>query len=102
MIESFFTGSRIYGTPRPDSDLDMVVNRDKLTSPEEAAFEAVSAEDAGQHRIGQLQIIFQDTAGFYRWQRALALCLEEAPITRARAIEIHKQVRINDYVEGNR
>ena len=50
---SFITGSRVYGTPRPDSDVDLVV----LVDEDTATLLRTLSDDKGAVRFGRLNLV---------------------------------------------
>lgn len=108
---AFLTGSRVYGTPREDSDLDLVVYMPGTA--EDKLLEAV-ADKFGQlkdttyhdavpnvpYTFGKLNLIVCVSVERYEsFFRARTRCLQEAPVTRERAIEIHKEERAREKTE---
>lgn len=90
---SFITGSRVYGSPRDDSDLDIVV----LVNPELAKLLAdlcdpMKPGEKGVYRFGKLNLIVTFTQEeFACWKIAtddlIALSLKGNPATREEAIK---------------
>lgn len=101
----FITGSRAYGMPTEASDLDLVI---RVTDGQYAALKALADEESGLRectnfyppssaplRFGKLNLLCCMTDDRYdQWSRALQKCKQEAPITRDRAIAIHKECRV--------
>jgi hypothetical protein len=91
----FVTGSRAYGTPKKDSDVDLVVvadfDDDFFVSMLWDFADARDGSDCGSLHFGNLNIIFVDADEYDRWKKARDRCIAERPVTRERAIEIHKQ-----------
>ena len=96
-MQSFLTGSRAYGTPRPDSDIDLctlVSYRDMRT-----IMEACNQTDIGSPvprsislKFGQLNLILTcDPRSFAEWQVATRDLWEARPVTRDDAIEHFKK-----------
>jgi len=109
-MAALLTGSRVYGTPREDSDIDLVV----LMSPREAwslasamkaappaeETEAETAKRVGpryptfQFRAGRLNVIVEtDSDGFEIWRRGTAALAKMAPVTRDQAVALFKRLR---------
>lgn len=108
---AFVTGSRVYGTPRPDSGLDIVVLLDANTyykladhlgcpdcgrgshAPAGSDHPSASAEESYPPLyLGKINLIPVFSPEMYDgWLKARDLCKAEAPIDRKRAIEIHHQ-----------
>ncbi len=91
MREAFVTGSRAYGTPRADSDLDLVVR------VSEAGADALRRMSDNGHgypcRYGRLNLIIVTDDDQWIARKAQHIgCRREAPVTRERAIEIGGQV----------
>lgn len=102
----FLTGSRVYGRPKVDSDIDMVVRMDwdeaedlrrqsdtRKREPD-SDFERVHYhEDEGTVclRFGKLNLIVcLDDRTYDVWQKMTSRCSNEAPVTRDKAIEYRK------------
>lgn len=96
------TGSRAYGTPRPDSDLDLVV----LLAPDDVArvVEALEIEvpedKAGQFyptlqvKLGKLNLIMEtDVDRFHVWRKGTRVLKGMAPVTREQAVDTFKAMR---------
>jgi len=91
----FITGSRVYGTPREDSDLDLCVlvtkaDFRKLLSrftPEETTYIETSTD--ASFKIGSLNLIaFTDESKYDAWYKATQLCKLRGPVTREQAIAV--------------
>lgn len=98
---AFLTGSQVYGIPREDSDVDLVV----LMEPEQAAELAdamgveVEREQVGrypslQFTVGKLNLIVEaDPALFDVWAKGTRLLLDRAPVTREEAVAEFAKLR---------
>jgi len=107
MYSAFFTGSRVYGVPRPDSGLDLVVwcgtEREWANELFDAIRQPQTPEDhhpnyreqnMQSYRQGNLNIInCNSPTEWYIWKEGTERCRRQAPISRDRAIEIFKAVR---------
>ncbi len=93
-MRSFMTGSRVYGTPRPDSDVDLVV----LVSPEDAAILGDNNQDtrgsAQTLQYGNLNLIalIDDVDGngrkqFDIWRTVTDSLIKRAPVTKEEAVK---------------
>lgn len=95
--EAFLTGSRCYGIPTEGSDWDLVVLMSADTAAQlgespgnECKYDLhCSASTAFRFGILNLIVCFTEEE-FENWRLARDKCLAEKPITRDRAIEIHK------------
>lgn len=101
------TGSRVYGTPKEDSDVDMIL---RVTRAEGTILEEVSGayrnpdypdtKDARPIRFGKLNIILCYTDAAYEgWLKARQLCMENRKLlgrqlTREEAVAIHKMCEV--------
>ena len=86
-MNAFLTGSRIYGTPSENSDIDLVVLMNQTE------IEMLSSKFP--IRFEKLNIIAVNNAHeFSLWKEAMELCVNEMPVSRDRAIEIHKAVGV--------
>lgn len=86
---SFLTGSRVYGTPHEDSDVDLVV----LVTEEEKQ-KLIEESDSGllPCRYGLLNVIaVTSEAELQKWVNARDECIASAPIDRNAAVSIHKK-----------
>lgn len=98
--EPFITGSRVYGEPREDSDLDLVVHMPAEVAEEiwgELFPEKPTNYGAGAFsifRFGQLNLIATHTqSAFYAWREGTNKCLAQRltkrkPLTRSEAVTI--------------
>lgn len=109
-MKALLTGSRMYGRPGPDSDIDLVVQvpREVADALADFAPEACSTQwrkgaktedgeypiDSVAFRFGVLNLItvFDDVT-FDAWKIATDTCVAMGPINREAAIAIHKSVR---------
>ena len=97
-MKAFVTGSRVYGTPTKESDLDLVIfcgadtsvmlmDHDEVSQNEDAHVSAYQSV-----RFGRLNIILCGNEKEYsKWLRAKERCVQERPVTRKRAIAIDKE-----------
>jgi Kef-type K+ transport system membrane component KefB len=60
-VLSFITGSRAYGTPRPDSDVDLVI----LTDEDTATALRTLSDGKGAVRFGKLNLVVCTTQDEY-------------------------------------
>jgi predicted nucleotidyltransferase len=96
VIRSLETGSRVYGKPRDGSDWDVVLlctadGRDRIKLElgcEQGDYDDTSARDGDVNYILTIS-----KKRFEAWVRGTERCLEEAPVTRRRAVEIHSEER---------
>jgi len=96
MSRAFMTGSRVYGTPKPDSDYDLVVDIDPETAKD--IRKAAGVKEGEPVRFGALNLILTTSEAEYdAWLDATAECVDrrnsKGPLTRDEAIAIHRQVR---------
>lgn len=90
-LPSFLTGSRAYGEPRADSDVDLAV---LVTYRELQALLAAADCRDGEYqactalRFGKLNLLcFVSDAHFRTWRQGTHELIARAPVTRAQAIE---------------
>jgi len=87
-MRAFITGSRRYGTPRPDSDVDLVVLLEG--SAHDLLMQLGTTEPDNpyaQVRFGVLNIItLQDADEFERWRQVTEELERRAPVTREEAV----------------
>ena len=105
MIEpAFLTGSRAYGTPREDSDIDLVVLVDEMElihlmhlaelveSCECPASDA--GPDAASIRFGKLNLIAVTTEHHWEiWRNGTIDLIARKPVTRDEAVEHFHKLR---------
>ncbi len=107
-MKAFLTGSRVYGAPRPDSDIDLVVFMDREEAQRLHYLAAQLADDFGETydeetpgaslRFGNLNLIVCTDESRYRsWAigtKDLEIIAEEAkPVTRLEAIRCFRILR---------
>lgn len=86
-LRAFITGSRRYGKPRADSDLDLVI----MTDPEahQKLCQHGDVEDGSRYcqiRYGRLNIVVvNDQEKFLVWRSITEKLAEQAPVTRDHA-----------------
>lgn len=104
-MKSLLTGSRVYGTPRKDSDIDIVI----LATPAEFQTFQRFSDDQGllseyhgpeeycsgprslNVKSGGINIVvFTDPREYDAWQEATGLLERSAPVTRQTAVDIIK------------
>lgn len=93
LIEHIFiyTGSRVYGFPTEDSDIDIVI---RCTVQEALWYVDKSDNKCIPIMYGKFNIIPADSDKLYEsFFKARLECLDEAPITRDKAKEIHLKWR---------
>jgi hypothetical protein len=93
-MKSFCTGSRVYGTPRDDSDLDLVV----VVEPGDFELLAENADNGGvalyggaengQLKFGKLNLICVAEAQAPAWKEATVELETIKPATREQAIAL--------------
>jgi hypothetical protein len=93
--EPFITGSRIYGIPKKDSDLDMVI----IAREHEWDFLVDNSEQAGfPVRYGKLNLILcRNHKEYDSWKEARDTCLKRKnklgrPLTKDEACLIHDMI----------
>ena len=102
--KSFVTGSHAYGTPGPDSDMDLVVfvtekdlNRlQRLADKEEPSPLAQGYINAGGTplRFGRLNLICCTNEKYFEiWRDGTYLLRKQAPVTRQFAVEFLTTMR---------
>jgi hypothetical protein len=91
-VKAFLTGSRAYGTPRPDSDVDLVV----CVSKDEAAKlrELSDDPDARSVRFGRLNLVIcTDRKLWDAWALGTDELKARAPVTRDEAKRVLSHYR---------
>lgn len=108
---SFLTGSRAYGTPRPDSDIDLVVyvtseDLSKLIELSDKVSEfgapgGVHYEDGCCLRFGPLNLIcVTSEQHFNTWKKGTEELVAKKPVTREVAVETLKRLRHAACIHG--
>jgi len=96
-MRSFLTGSHVYGTPKHDSDIDLVI---QLSSDEELQLlghsdgGGIRVNDSGYPtiRFGNLQLIaVEDDREFSIWKSCTEELRKRAPVTREEAVNLIKK-----------
>jgi predicted nucleotidyltransferase len=86
---AFLTGSRKYGIPKDDSDIDVAVLVD--TSLKNFLF-SQSEDKGGSVRFGKLNLILLDSPKeFMVWREATNTLNEQSPVSREFAIDFIKR-----------
>jgi len=104
ILKSYFTGSQVYGTPRPDSDIDLVI---RMSSEELAKIVHAQVADTvvwfensptASLKFGKLNVIacITDDA-FEKWAVSTVQLELRAPVTREEAIRTYKNNLICGY-----
>lgn len=97
-MNAFLTGSRVYGIPSDDSDVDLVV---LLSTDDKAKLREVHGP--GPIKFGNLNLILCDKQEqFDCWEKSRYDCLKQsditgAPLTREMAVRIHVENRVNAF-----
>jgi len=103
--QSFITGSHAYGTPRPNSDIDLVVLVDagccqKLCHLGQRG-SRVLAEGDGKAFFGNLNLILvTDEKQFDMWAKGTAELMAMAPVTREVAKAHFTSMGLTNQVSG--
>lgn len=96
-MKSFLTGSRAYGTPRPESDYDLVVLIDKdLEATLRASFsvpedESLKLKGANGQELNLICVNDEDE--YKAWFHATEFLKEVAPVSREHAIRYIKKMK---------
>ncbi len=85
MPEMFYTGSRVYGTPRPDSDVDVVIRASESIFDLDMLADS-RAGSGGSLRFGNLNLIVLDDDEFDRWYLITEQLYMRRPVTKEEAI----------------
>jgi hypothetical protein len=91
-VTAFLTGSRAYGTPRPDSDIDLCVLMSKEDLNELIAGNTPAKSDYGKAsaslRFGILNLVCMTSEfDFMAWKVATEELIARKPVTKAEAIQ---------------
>ena len=92
-MNSILTGSRVYGTPRKDSDLDLVVLMEPKEAADLAMFHGISLErdeshyPSAQFHAGKINIIIETSKdAFEVWVKGTHDLMERLPVDRDTAV----------------
>jgi predicted nucleotidyltransferase len=102
-MKAFITGSRAYGTPREDSDTDLVV----MVSPDDMrrlrSQADITEDDEGEYpedghtgvlRFGKLNLLCVTQPDDYEaWREGTAELIARRPVTREEAVEVFTRKR---------
>jgi hypothetical protein len=111
IVRSFLTGSRVYGTPREDSDIDLVVllDADEMVGLAKIARnEETHGSPGGPHyedgmsiRFGSLNLLcVTDEKHFQTWREGTEQLKAMRPVTREKAIEHLAELRHKNKISG--
>lgn len=96
-MNAFVTGSRVYGTPTPESDIDLCVC---LTVSEMNALASCSDKDPGSMPdslcFGKLNLLILEPWKFAAWKRGTDALIARKPVTREEAVKVLDQEEINE------
>lgn len=91
-MNAFLTGSRVYGTPRPDSDWDLCILPDQRTAD---MLEMLRDEETGIIRFGVMNlIVLRDRETFDLWRQGTDELFAMRPVTRDFAIKHLQKFRL--------
>ena len=94
----FLTGSRAYGTPREDSDIDICILDD--TPDKEFANLLWRMKDEGHAscRFGKINFITtSDLETFSKWAEVTRQLIEKRPVSRSEAIQAFREAGVGLY-----
>lgn len=94
MWKAFLTGSRVYGTPKPWSDIDLVVRMSEedltalMQSGMASGFHPYPENDSASLKFGNLNLIcVTSDRMFDAWMKGTEELSVKGPVTRTEAIE---------------
>ena len=96
LSNAFITGSRAHGTPRADSDIDLVI----LVSSADAKKLGVTEKSRRSLRFGELNlIVIQEQEKFDAWKKVNDHLVSIGPVTREKAVQAYCAAGVtgNDY-----
>lgn len=102
-MNSFITGSRAYGTPREDSDIDLVIRiseKDALMildncdePPRNALIEHYGLSGLHCIRYGKLNVLMCTSDIYFdAWRMGTHLCAKKGQLSHDEAVEIFQKV----------
>jgi predicted nucleotidyltransferase len=106
-LKAFVTGSRAYGTPREDSDIDLVVmvslrdmerlrdqHDERPARDDDDEGEYPDVPDQAQLRFGRLNLLCVTQEDDYEaWRSGTEELIARSPVTRAEAVEVFDRKR---------
>lgn len=96
MTKAFITGSRAYGTPREDSDIDLAILID--ADEGDILWKAGAVEGEKTCRFGCLNlIIFNSESRFERWAQVTNDLRARRPVSRDEAIAAFQAAEFTQY-----
>lgn len=106
-MRAFLTGSRRYGTPREDSDIDVVLLcEDKSTAQGDwlaAMLWKLSDQGKGSCRYGRLNLLtFTNEDNFNKWKAVTENLETQRPVSREQAIEAFRDAGFLQYGEDKK
>ncbi len=90
-MNSFITGSRVYGTPTEKSDIDLCVMLEELdyyTLNDWSEDAAASVGGNSSLRFGRLNLIVLSASDFEAWREATDILIARKPVTKKEAIAV--------------
>ena len=98
---ALLTGSRVYGTPTEESDVDMVVLMEPSEAIDLALAIGMEVSRAGpnhypglQFKVGRLNLIVETDPGWFGvWVVGTAELVKQKPVKREAAVEFFKHLR---------
>lgn len=96
MTKAFITGSRAYGTPREDSDIDLAILID--ADEGDILWKAGAVEGEKTCRFGCLNLlIFNRSDRFNRWAQVTNELRERSPVSREEAVAAFQAAGFTQY-----
>lgn len=95
---SFMTGSHVYGTPKPESDIDLVVRiePDELEELRRSMNTTDPVDDYGTShslRFGSLNLICCTTDEWFEdWKQGTEVLAKKKPVEREEAVRVFKAI----------
>lgn len=95
---AFLTGSRAYGMPREDSDIDICILVDDALS---SLLFSASEQKGSSVRFGKLNlIVFSNRKDFERWREVTEHLITQRPVTREEAVLAFQYAGFGNYGES--
>lgn len=98
--QPFVTGSRAYGSPKKDSDLDLVIiiENEQILS----LLKEISDTPDKSLRFGKLNIIACNERAYDQWKEGTELLKKISPVTREQAIRVFEKLGVSSMYDGTK
>lgn len=88
-MNAFLTGSQVYGTPTPESDVDLCVQMSWADMNALTRFaDSISGSLPDAQKFGKLNLLILEDWKFRAWKRGTEDLVARKPVTREEAIAV--------------